>query len=200
MTTPPDPIQPPLERWFPLLTPRLILREFHEDDLDDIQAYAEDPEVVRYMDWGPNTPAMTRQFLDLRLDDQRTWPRLAFSLAVEVRAEARMIGAVRLDVSDPANRGADLGYSFHRDYWRRGIASESARALARVAFERLGLHRLWATCDVRNTGSAGVLEKLGMRREATLRQHLWVRDGWRDSHLYAILADEWAARDNRAAP
>ena len=193
MTTPPNPIQPPLERWFPLLTPRLILREFREDDLPSIQAYAQDPEVVRYMEWGPNTPDETRQFFELRLQDQRTWPRLAFSLAVEARAEGRMIGAVRLDVSDPANHSADMGYTFHREAWGQGFASEAARALAEVGFERLGLHRLWATCDVRNTGSAAVLEKLGMKREGTLRQHLWVRDGWRDSHLYAVLADDWRA-------
>jgi RimJ/RimL family protein N-acetyltransferase len=64
----------------------------------------------------------------------------------------------------------------------------------RVGFEQLGLHRLWAICDVRNAGSAGVLRKVGMRREAMLRQHLWGRDGWRDSYLYAMLADEWAKK------
>jgi [ribosomal protein S5]-alanine N-acetyltransferase len=199
MTTPPDPIQPPQERWFPLPTPRLILREFREDDLAPIQAYAQDPEVVRYMEWGPNTPDETREFFDLRLKDQQAWPRLAFSLAVETRAEGRMIGAVRLDVSDAANHSGDMGYTFHRDAWGQGFASEAASALVRVGFEQLGLRRLWATCDVRNAGSARVLEKIGMRREGTLRQHLWVRDGWRDSYLYAILADAWRAAQSASA-
>jgi len=199
MTSPPDPIQPPPERWFPLFTPRLILREFRDDDLDDVQAYAQDPEVARYMDWGPNTPAQTRQFLGLRLKEQETWPRLAFSLAAQTRADRRMIGAVRLDVSDPANHSGDMGYTFHREAWGQGFASEAARALAQVGFERLGLHRLWATCDVRNAGSAAVLEKIGMRREGMLRQHLWVRDGWRDSYLYAVLAYEWRAAQETGA-
>jgi len=196
MTTPPEPIQPPDERWFPILTRRLVLREFREQDLDDIHAYGSDPEVVRYMDWGPNTPAITRKFLDESITEQATWPRLKVSLAVELRAEARLIGALHLGISDPANQSGDLGYCLHRDYWRRGVATEAAAALVRAGFETLGLHRLWATCDTRNVGSAGVLEKVGMRREATMRQDRWARDGWRDSYLYALLADEWAARAN----
>lgn len=31
-----------------------------------------------------------------------------------------------------------------------------------------------------------------MRREAHLREHLWVRGRWRDSYLYAVLEHEWA--------
>jgi ribosomal-protein-alanine N-acetyltransferase len=194
MTTPPEPIKPPQERWFPLVTPRLVLREFREDDLHDIHAYGSDPEVVRYMEWGPNTPEATRKFLGDKLAEQATWPTLNVGLAVEFRAEARVIGAVHLEVSDPANQAGDIGYCLHRDYWRRGVASEAASALAGVGFERLGLHRLWATCDVRNAGSAGVMMKLGMRREATMRQNQWAKDGWRDTHLYAMLAEEWVAR------
>lgn len=194
MPVPPELIVIPPERWFPLATPRLILREFAEDDFDAIRAYAEDPQVVRYMDWGPNTPAMTRQFLDERLAAQRVWPRLAVDLAIEVAVEGRMIGAARLTVGDAANRVGDIGYTLHRAYWGRGLASEAAAALARIGFETLGLHRLWASCDARNLGSQRVLEKLGLRREGELRGNIWARDGWRDTLIYAALAEEWAAR------
>jgi RimJ/RimL family protein N-acetyltransferase len=44
---------------------------------------------------------------------------------------------------------------------------------------------------VQNVGSRGVMEKLGMRREAHFRHDVLVRGAWRDSYLYAILADEW---------
>jgi [ribosomal protein S5]-alanine N-acetyltransferase len=194
MTTPPEPLEPPQTRWFPLVTPRLTLREFGDQDLDDIHAYGCDPEVVRYMDWGPNTPELTRKFLDDRLAEQRVWPRLAVNLALESAAEARVIGAVRLEVSDPANRAAEIGYTLHRAWWGLGLASEAAQALARVGFGVLGLHRLWATCDARNTGSQRVLEKLGMRSEGELRRNAWMRDRWRDTRVYAVLAEEWAGR------
>src|SRR5690242_8443602 len=46
-----------------VMTPRLELRGCRPSDFDAVHAYATDPEVCRYMDWGPNTPAMTRQWL-----------------------------------------------------------------------------------------------------------------------------------------
>ena len=41
-------------------TARLVLREFRDSDLADIEEYAGDPEVVRYLPWGPNTLEQTR--------------------------------------------------------------------------------------------------------------------------------------------
>jgi RimJ/RimL family protein N-acetyltransferase len=186
MILPPDP-------WFPLRTERLLLRDFRHEDFDDVHAYAIDPEVVRYMEWGPNTPEITREVLDRFLAEAKTWPRAGVTLAVEHVATGRVIGSIRLEAHDPANRTADMGYSFHRPYWRQGYATEAARAVVGAAFGVLGLHRVWATCDVRNAGSWGVMEKLGMRREGLLRQNRLVRDGWRDSYVYALLASEWTS-------
>ena len=50
-------------QWLPIRTERLILREFRESDYDDIHAYGADPEVSRFMIWGPNTHKDTREFL-----------------------------------------------------------------------------------------------------------------------------------------
>jgi len=38
----------------------LVLREFDETDRQAVHSYASDPEVVRYMDWGPNTTEETK--------------------------------------------------------------------------------------------------------------------------------------------
>mgnify|MGYP003907504257 CR=1 FL=1 len=71
-------------------------------------------------------------------------------------------------------------------------ATPNIDAITSKGFEVLGLRRIWAECDTRNEGSYGIMEKLRMRREAHLRQDKRARDGWRDSYLYAILAQEWA--------
>jgi RimJ/RimL family protein N-acetyltransferase len=182
----------PQKPWFPIRTRRLLLREFREDDFDDVHAYAEDPLVSRYMDWGPNTPEMTRQFFDRVLAEQQPWPRPQVSLAVELADEGRVIGSARMALQGQGD--ADLGYSYHSAYWRQGYGYEVAEALVETAFGALALHRVWATCDVRNRGSFGIMEKLGMRREGTFRKDVKVRDGWRDTHFYALLAEEWASR------
>lgn len=183
--------QPP----YPLQTPRLLLREFRLEDFDDIHAYATDPLTVRYMDWGPNTEQVTHEFLERQIAQQATWPRRDFSYAVELLAERKVIGSVRLGLND--HRNADFGYSLGSAYWGVGLGAEAARALVNLAFDRFDAHRVWASCDTRNRRSFGVMEKLGLRREGTLRQNQPAHEGgWRDTHIYAVLAHEWAARRN----
>jgi RimJ/RimL family protein N-acetyltransferase len=67
------------------------------------------------------------------------------------------------------------------------------RPLLRIAFERMGLHRVVGRLDARNTASARVLEKLGMRREAHLVENEWVKDEWQSEVVFAILDREWRA-------
>ncbi len=57
-------------------------------------------------------------------------------------------------------------------------------------FRTLRLHRIYATCDPRNIGSAKVLEKVGMQKEGRMRENLKLKDGWRDSLLYSVLEQD----------
>ena len=97
--------------WFPLRTARLSLREFRQDDFDDVHAYASQPDVARYMDWGPNTPAMTRQWLECSAGADRA-PRWVF--AVVRRGDDMLIGAVELHVDDETHRRGSLGNTIAR--------------------------------------------------------------------------------------
>jgi [ribosomal protein S5]-alanine N-acetyltransferase len=180
-----------MERWFPLMTERLCLREFRGSDEADIHAYASDPEVVRYASWGPNTPGDTRAVLDAWQLEQRHWPRSSVTLAIELSAEGRLIGAIRLEERDAMHRAADFGYTVTRAYWNRGMATEAGRAVLETAFRVLRLHRVWATCDTRNVASRRVLEKLGLRREGEMRRDTIRAGAWSDTYLYAVLAEEW---------
>jgi len=189
MTTSPE------SPWFPIRTERLLLREFRADDCDDVHAYAADLDTVRFMDWGPNTLEATRERVDLMLTEQSAWPRAEVNLAVELIEQSRLIGATRLSLD--GRGGADVGYCYGGAYWRKGYGYEAAMTVVTVGFETLRLHRVWATCDVRNGGSIAILEKLGMRREGTLSKNQQVRDGWRDTYIYALLDEEWAARQGK---
>ncbi len=176
--------------WFPIRTERLVLREFRPTNEADVHAYGSDPVVSRFMDWGPNDEAATREVMQRWAKTQAIWPRDEVNLAVEHVADGRVIGSIRLGTRDRAHRTADFGHSYHQAYWRRGYAAEAAQALFAVGFGDLGLHRIWATADVRNIASWRLLEKLGMRREAHFRQDVLVKGAWRDSFLYAMLDEE----------
>jgi RimJ/RimL family protein N-acetyltransferase len=72
-----------------------------------------------------------------------------------------------------------------------GYATEASRALLDLAFGPLDWHRVVARIEARNTASAAVLERLGMRREAYLRENEWFKGGWSNEADYAVLASEW---------
>ena len=180
--------------WHPILTRRLLIRDFRAEDADDVHLYAADPEVARYMPWGPNTPEETAAFVGRALNEQATWPRLDHGFAIVLRETERVIGSIGFHLRDLESRTVELGYCLRREDWGRGLTSEAAAGMLAAAFGKLALHRVFATCDIRNTGSYRVMEAIGMRREAEFRQDRVVKGALRDTYLYAILATEFHPR------
>jgi RimJ/RimL family protein N-acetyltransferase len=174
----------------PLLSERLKLRDFREDDVDAVHSWASDPEVVRFMSWGPNTRELTREFLQRKFAERTGDPRRTWDLAVVRRDTGQVVGSVGLRLDEQRQQAA-LGYCYHQDAWGHGFATEAAREILRFGFEELGLHRIHASADTRNGASIRVLDKLGMRQEGRLREHVMMRGEWRDSYLYAVLRSEW---------
>ena len=180
-----------------LSTPRLILRDFNEDDFAAVHDYASDPLVTQYMEWGPNKPEDTHAFLQRKVENRRKTPRMEYDFAVVLKGDAALIGSCAVALKKPEHREAMLGYVFNRHYWGQGIATEAARAVVNFAFEELHLHRVAAMCNVHNPASARVMEKLGMQREGRLREHCFERGRWQDSFLYAVLEQEWKKSNSR---
>jgi RimJ/RimL family protein N-acetyltransferase len=92
-----------------------------------------------------------------------------------------------------AGHQAEIGYWIGVPYWGRGYCSQALRVVARHAFEKLRLQRLYARCFVRNPASSRVLQKLGFVHEGRQRQHVRKWDGFEDIDLYGLLKDEWLA-------
>lgn len=172
-------------------TERLVLRDLTEDDQERVHSYASDSEVVRYMDWGPNTEQETMNFIQRSIAAQKEQPRMNYTLAIILKADNRLIGSCGIHVSSPENKEGWIGYCLNRNFWGQGYATEAASALVGFGFAQLSLHRIFATCVPANTASAHVLEKAGLKLEGHLREHRWVKGAWRDSLLYATINREW---------
>jgi RimJ/RimL family protein N-acetyltransferase len=176
-------------------TERLILRDAMLSDADAVQRYAGDPEVCRYMVWGPNTLDRTREVLQARVNVHQPDPeRRAWELMIVEKHTGELVGSAGLRVADNAALDADIGYVLARRHWGRGIMHEACSQLLEVAFGWLQLHRVWASTDAENIASQHVLEKLGLRREAHLVQNDFVKGHYRDTFIYAITEREYFAR------
>ena len=182
---------------YPVETDRLLLRPIDPvGDVDALHAYQSLPEVCRYIPYEPRT----RDEVAARLADPTkvrstlTEPGQAIHLAVEVKETGQVAGDVMIFWSDETN--AEIGYVIHPDYQGKGIATEAAAALLRLAFDTeqgLRVHRVVARIDQRNPASAAVLTKIGLRQEAVLVENEWFKGEWSTEVDFAILDREWRA-------
>lgn len=167
-------------------TDRLILRRYQPTDLEDLYTYLSDPLVVQYEPYRAMNLEETKKNLAWRISTEEM-------IAVELKSEHKMIGNVYLGQRD--FQALEMGYVFNRQYWHHGYAKEACQALIAAAFKQ-GVHRIYAECDPQNSASYQLLEALGFRREAHLKENVYFwkdQSGqpiWKDTYIYALLKQE----------
>jgi RimJ/RimL family protein N-acetyltransferase len=152
-----------------LVTPRLVLRDWREEDKPLYAEIIGDPEVRRFFpDLG------TRADADLGIDRARQ--RLAdigYSFqAVERREDGRFMGMLGMaPIGDdlrlllPGAPAVEIGWQLGKAFWGQGYAPEGAQAMLDFAWTQLALPEVVAITYEGNLPSRRVMEKLGMRRD-----------------------------------
>lgn len=181
-----------IEPEYPLQTERLLLRPFTRGDVDAVYSYRRREDVARYL----HDPPLSREECALAVQQRVTQVKFESAgdrvvLAVELRDTAIVIGEVSLIWRNVEARQGEIGWIFDPAYHGVGYATESASRIMDVAFQSLDLHRVFARCSARNTGSWRLMERLGMRREAHFHEHEWFKGEWDEEFVYAILQREW---------
>ncbi|NAS22805.1 GNAT family N-acetyltransferase [Herbidospora sp. NEAU-GS84] len=176
----------------PIETSRLVMRLFTPDDLTALHSFYSRPDVARFLYWEPRDLVQVRTVLtDKAATAELTDEGQALCLAVTLRETGELIGEALLFWRSREHLQGEVGYVFHPDHHGKGYATEATREMLRLGFEGLGLHRIVARCDGRNTASTKVMERLGMRKEAHLVENEMVKGEWTDEIVYAVLRREW---------
>jgi RimJ/RimL family protein N-acetyltransferase len=178
---------------FELDTARMRLRLYTLDDFEEFADLHGRDDVTRYLPWETRDATEAKEALR-RVQDRRRLDQDddVVTLAGFDRGTGRLVGQFVLFLRSVEHRGGEVGYLLHPDFQGRGLATEGAQAMLQIGFETLGLHRMTARIDARNTASAAVLTRLGMRLEAHLVKNEWFKGEWTDEQDFAILAEEWA--------
>lgn len=182
----------------PLMTKRLVLRELRAEDWVDARALDTDSEVVRFQSNDVLDEAGTKAYLARNIASAAQSPRRVYDFAITRPGEDRYLGRAGLDVTRPEHREAMVWFQLRRDLWGQGLVTEALSAVLDFAFREVKVHRCFGDCDPRNLGSARVMEKVGMKREAHLRENWWLKGEWCDSWIYGVLEDEWRAAGPRS--
>ncbi len=148
-----------------LRSDRLLLRRWRDADREPFARMNADPAVMEHF------PALlSRAESDAMVDKvEARFDDRGYSLwAAELCATGEFIGFVGLSV--PAFHAhftpcIEIGWRLAPAHWGKGLATEGARAVARHAFEAIGLHEIVSFTVPANVRSRGVMEKLGMTHD-----------------------------------
>jgi RimJ/RimL family protein N-acetyltransferase len=147
-------------------TPRLRLREFRPDDLDELARMVADEEQMRFYP-GPRTRDEAGAWIGRNLS---LYEEHGFGFwLIESRGTSEFLGycGIRPLVLEGASV-TETGWHTTKKTWNRGIATEAAAAVRDLAFARFAQTRLVALIHPDHRASRRVAEKIGMREEAAI--------------------------------
>lgn len=141
-------------------TDRLLLRPWRESDLEDLYAYASDPDVGIHAGWKPHASIEeSKQILSMFIREKKVF-------ALELKETGRVVGSLGLEEMrpDPVEGeffGREIGYVLSKAYWGRGLMPEAVRAVIGYCFTVLGYDYLTCGHFIQNDRSRRVIEKIG---------------------------------------
>ncbi|CAM2928675.1 N-acetyltransferase [Chryseobacterium flavum] len=169
---------------FPVLeTERLVLSKLEEKDIPLITNYLQHR---IYSDLTSNIP---HPYTD---NDARLWIKMSeesfknntgYTFGIRNK-EWHIIGAIGLHDRDDDK--AELGYWIGMPYWNKGYVTEAAKAIVNFGFSQLNLNKIFATHFIHNPASGKIMEKIGMEKEAVLKQHVKKDGDYFDLIMYSI--------------
>jgi RimJ/RimL family protein N-acetyltransferase len=167
-------------------------------DADALLAYRSREDVCRYVPFEPmSSDDIIERIAGHWARTELTDEGQSLTLGAQVGETSELVGDVVLFWRSRPHAGGELGYVFNPALDGRGYATEAANVMLRLGFEGLGLHRIVARIDERNESSVRLARRLGMRQEARLVRNEFFKGEWSTELDFAMLADEWYARQLR---
>jgi len=141
-------------------TRRLCLRQFRDKDFDAYATIMVDPEIGK---WFPKGTGFSYQEAEKSFNSIREhWTRHGFGIwAVFHKKQTILIGRCGLNLIDETSE-VEIDFLLAKKFWRKGYATEAAKAVLAYGFNILNLDRIIALAKIENIASRKVMEKIGM--------------------------------------
>lgn len=167
------------------------LVQLHRHHAAGVLEAADDDEVFQWLGYErPTNLAEASAIVDDYEDDPQR-----FAWAQIDQQSHKLAGLTTYYDVDPDQRTVAIGHTWlGKKYWRTPVNSEAKLLLLTRAFDVLGCVRVVWHTDSMNERSQAAIERLGGKREGTMRKHRRRADGsWRDTVTFSMLDDEWPA-------
>lgn len=173
-------------------TDRLRLRPLAMDDAAIIEELAGDYDVAKTTLTIPHPyPEGTAKDFIASVKEMEEKGRIVI-FAITEKGSNQLLGIINLSITTAYERG-ELAYWVGKPYWGMGYGTEAARALMKYGFEEKQLNKIYAQTFINNPGSQRIMEKIGLKYEGTLRQHVARFGDFHDLASYGLLKTEYFA-------
>ena len=150
---------------FILQTKRLILRHLTLEDLDELFALYQDPEIRRYFPEGVLNYKDTKEELEWHMNGHPRHPELGLWATIH-KETGQFIGRCGLLPWEIDGKlEIEIAYLLDKHFWHQGLATEAAKGIMEYGFQELHLSRLICLIDPENIPSQRVAERIGMTLE-----------------------------------
>lgn len=153
-----------------LETQRLILRNWQENDAEDLFKLAKDPLIGPYCGWLPHTSVEN----SLKVIRDELSSKEAY--AVVLKSESKIVGSVAFEIGKESNLGipqneAEIGFWIGVPYWGQGFMPEAVKIMLKHGFYDLKLETIWCGYFDGNEKSKRVQEKCGFSYNRTIKSY-----------------------------
>lgn len=179
---------------YAITTERLILRPWHEKDLEPFARLNADPRVMEFFPGVLNQEESDQFAKRICIAmKQQGWGLWAVSIP-EVADFIDYIGLAPVNFVADFTPSVEVGWRLAYDFWNKGYATEGAQAAVKYGFETLQMKEIVSFTAIQNTRSQKVMEKIGMKHHPEEDfDHPKLAEGhWLRRHvLYRLNRREW---------
>ena len=173
-----------------LETERLILRKFTIEDAEGVfKNWATDPNVNKFLSWPLHKNVdETKEVISKWISEYENG---SYNWIVELKATHEVIGSICEQGKNLKHKTISLGYNYGSKFWGKGYATEALRRVIEYLLKEQDFYLVEANHRSSNPASGRVMQKAGMKYDATLRDRRLDPNGTRsDMIYYSITKDE----------
>lgn len=172
-------------------TSRLILRRACREDAEAMfRNWASDPEVTKYLTWPAYEKVDTAHMILNFWVGEYEKPEF-YQWMIVPKELGQPIGTISVVGCSDEREEVEIGYCIGRNWWHKGIVTESLSAVMDYFFQNVGAKRITSRHDPNNPNSGAVMRKCGMKYLYTTQNSDRNNQGICDTAHYEILWDEW---------
>lgn len=169
-----------------ITTNRLVLRLFQKADAENVSRLCNNYNIYKNTLYLPypysieDALSWIEHHLDNFIIDR------SYEFAITDKESGELYGAIALSNNQQFNHG-EIAYWIGEEYWGSGYATEAAQAILHFAFKEKQFHKVFARFFRSNPASGRVMQKIGMKQEGILIDHVRKENQYEDLVYYGII-------------